>query len=787
MTTAGDIDNLVEERPDLVPAIEAALEAHETHGTWSFDDIGTDSGSFGELVSNGIVERVDEEYRLAAPRAARSAVGDGAGVRASISEPSIDIDLSGRLERIDGWLAASLTLALLLVVAFRVTTWGQVFMGGDIVLTGNDPWYYRYWVDQTVAAGGRLDFGGLAALPEGVTGGEPLTVALLWVFTAILGGSETASGVVLVFYPIVAAVLVGLLTYLFTRELTDDRRIAVMAVVILAVLPVHAQRSGLGYADHHAFDFVWLMLTAASAVYTTKLPATRVELADRPRSLLLGICGVGAGVAGQTLAWEAGPLLLIPLALYFPVVAILNTREGRSPLWASAPLLAGLGAGALLSALAHLGLGWHSTVVAFSPAILFSGGAAVTVLAEWIYRVETDVDSTKTLGAALILGLLGFLALITYVLPSVGQTLFARVGVLLDTRPIVEYQPLFSMQTNGWLILLGPPIVVAIPGFLWAAARGLRGERRYLIAAVYGLWLLTMAALQQRFAGELSPFVASFAGFAVIFLAWKVDIADSPAPLDQRETARPSLSPPSFGQIGAGLILLSLVGGYGVVQAPNHAAKAPYLAAEHDVAAFAESYSAERDLEYPDNYVLTKWWRNRMYNYVVSGESNSYRYAEQNYVEFLSSTTPAEDGWYEQFEGRVGFVLLDASVSGRHPGMVARLQQGYGSRVADLPGSAHYRLVYERTAPEGSYQLFRVVPGATLTGTATPNSSLTIETRVVVDDTRFTYERLVETDAEGTYSVRVAYPGSYSLGEQRIEVSEEAVESGGTITQAGEA
>jgi dolichyl-diphosphooligosaccharide--protein glycosyltransferase len=784
MTAAGDIDQLVEERPDLKPAIEAALEAHETHGTWSFEEIGVDSGSFGELVSRGVVEKVDGEYRLAAPRDARSALGSGGPMTRSVSTPSLDFDVRQRVADFDAWLVGSLTLALVLVVAFRVTTWNQVFIGGDIVLTGNDPWFYRYWVDQTVAAGGRLDFSGLATLPEGVTGGEPLLVAVLWLFTAILGGSETASGVVLAFYPIVAALLVGLLTYLFTRELTDDRRIAVMAVVVLAVLPVHAQRSGLGYADHHAFDFVWLTLTAASAVYTAKLPAVRARLAERPREVALGACGVGGGVAGQTLAWEAGPLLLVPLALYFPIVALLNARESRSPLWASAPLLAGLAVGALLSALAHLALGWHSAFVAFAPAIVFGGGIAVTALAEAIYRYESEIDATLAIGAALSVGLLGFLGIITYVIPSFGAALFARVGILLDSRPIVEYQPLFSLQANGWLILLGPPLVVAIPGFVWAALKGVFGERRYLVAALYAFWLLVMAALQQRFAGELSPFVASFAGFAVMFLAWKVDVANPPAPLDPTDSHPIRLGLPSFGQIGVGLILLSLVGGYGVVQSPNHAAKAPYLEGEHATAAFAEAYAAENDLEYPENYVLSKWWRNRMYNYLVSGESAGYTYARENYVEFLRSTNPTEEGWYEEFDGRVGFVLLDASVSGRYPGMIARLQQGYGSRVADIPGSAHYRLIYEQQHPEGSYQLFQVVPGAELTGTAAPNSSMMAETRVTVDDTKFTYRRLVETDSTGTYSVRLAYPGRYSIGNQSVEVTSDAVDSGETVSSA---
>ena len=512
-------------------------------------------------------------------------------------------------------------------------------------------------------------------------------------------------------YPVVAAVIVGLLTYLFARELTDDRRVAIAAVAMLAVLPVHVQRSGLGYGDHHAFDYIWLMLTATAVVMLARQPPVRETLFDPDRKTVLGILGVGFGVSGQVLAWEAGPLLLLPLLLYFPVVTLLAARDSQSSLWANAPLLVGLAIASMLAALVHLAFGWHSTAVAFTPALLFVGGAAVTLAAEAVHRADLDVEGLPVVMVLLTAGFVGFMALITLVLPSLGETLFARIDVLIDSRPIVEYQPLFSLRSNGWLVLLGPPLFVAMAGFVWASVRAWFGQRHWLVAALYGWSFLFLASLQQRFAGELSPFVAVFAGLGLVSLAWKVDVARVPAPLADAPLSGPSIGRPTFGQVGAVLVLFALIAGFSAFQSPVHAAKAPIGEGEYETAQFADEYATEHDLDYPENFVMSKWWRNRMYNYFVSGEADSYNYARNNYIPFFESTDPVADGWYEEFEGRVGFVVVDPGYGAKYPATLARLQQSYGSRANGVAGLAHYRLIYEESHEMGTYQLFSVVPG----------------------------------------------------------------------------
>ncbi|MFC7228027.1 hypothetical protein N0B31_11495 [Salinirubellus salinus] len=806
MSDASEVARLLADRPDLEEAVEAASVVDERHETWVFGDLEADSGAFGELVSRGVVEKVDGEYRLANPGAVEAALGgevtiedtsteresastDG-GATASVRE---SLDITARLSA-DDRAALGLVGALALVVVLRLTVWERIFYSDAVVLSANDPYYYRYWVDQVVAAGGTLDFGGLAALPERVRGGEPLLVATLWFFTSLFGGTQTASGLVLAWYPVVSAVLVGLLTYVFTRELTDDKRIAIAAVAMLAVVPVHVFRSGLGFADHHAFDYIWLTLTAASVVMLARLPATREALVRPSRPLFFGVGGVALGVAGQMLAWEAGPLLLLPLLVYLPVVTVLAARDGTSAFWANAPVLLGLALGGALSGSVHLLFGWHSAVVAFTPLLLFAGGLAVGVAAEAVRRVSLPVADLSVLLVVMTAGFIAFMTAITLIIPAVGEVLFSRIGVLLDSRPIVEYQPLFSLRSNGWLTLFGPVLFFAIVGFIWGSYRAWGGSRRWLAGVAYGWSFLFLASLQQRFAGEFAPFVAAFAGLALVYLAWKVEVLSDPVPFTDVADRLTGVGWPSVKQFGVIVLLFLLIGGYGIVQGPNYASRGPMTEGEYETAAFTAEFAETQDLSYPDNRVFSKWWRNRMYNYFVSGESESYAYAQNDYLPFLGSPSPGF--WYEKFEREefqtrhkrygvlnkpVGFIVLDPDYDTDRDVVLSRLREHYGSLGDAEEGVSHYRLIYERDSQNGAYQVFQVVPGAKIIGTLSANESFITATDVSTEGASFSYQRLVEPADNGAFSLTVSYPGTYTFGNTTVTVNETAVTEGATI------
>jgi len=169
-----------------------------------------------------------------------------------------------------------------------------------------------------------------------------------------------------------------------------------------------------------------------------------------------------------------------------------------------------------------------------------------------------------------------------------------------------------------------------------------------------------------------------------------------------------------------------------------------------------------------------------MFNYFMNGESRSYAFARENYEPFLSSMDP--ESQYQELNGKIGFVVttdLDQDV----PADItyARLHQRFGSAGSSgAPGVGHYRAVY--ASGDESVKVFTLVSGANLTGTATPNETVTISTRVEIDGAEFDYRRRAGTDADGDFSVTVAHPGTYEVGNRTVTVSEDAVQNGENVT-----
>ena len=692
MTDAREVRSLVADRPALEPALESLLETDETHDTWTFDETDLDSGAFGELVSEGVVEKVGGEYRLADRTAVERALAgevadgdDGGGV--SLPLPAFGID---------GRVAAALSGALLLVFVFRILTFDAILRDGRVVLSGNDPYFYLYWTEElSRQSAGVIDRSALTAGSFGLLKSEPLLVAVLWVATELVGGVERAP-LVLAWYPVVAGVVTGVFTYLFATGLTDDERVGIASVVMLAVMPVLAFRSGLGFADHHAFDYVWLSMTAAGAVRSVRAAATR-EAATGPRVLAwTGLTGVA--IAGQLLAWEAGPLLLVPVASYVPVAALIAVDRDESPGWTLTPLGVGLAVAAVLTGGAHLALDWQTGVVAATPALLLAGTVGVAAVGEVVHRVDDlPVSPVRALAAAEAAGVVLTFGLLTTVLAAYGDRLFGQLGRIGTDGSVVEANSLFGTGTFGWLFLFGLLLFLGVPYMGFALLRATRGEDRHgwLLAGIYGWFFLVLATFQMRFAGELSTFLAVFSGLGFVHIADRVDLARPPVPF--RETApvrgdggdsEPAFELPTPRGAVSLLFLFLLVAGLGVTQAPVKANQAPVAGHEFETAIWIDQYAAENGIE--TDYVFTEWGRNRMYNYFVNGNARSYGFARANYRAFLRATQPEE--WYERLRGRVGFVVLDRYDS-EDATLHNRLTRGFGGRHDGFDGSGHYRAI----------------------------------------------------------------------------------------------
>jgi len=757
MVTAREVQEFLSERPDLEPAVAAILEPD---APWSFDDVDVDSGEFGELVSRGIVEDVEDGYRVV------NADAVSRGLDGTIEDSSAESGWTDRitLPEVNRVEFAALAGALLLVVLLRMTSFPTVFRGDAIVLSSNDPYYYRYWLEQLLTDPETT----FTPLPASVRSGEPLMIAVLWSVITTLGGTVEVAGAVLAWYPVVSAIATAILVYAIAVLVTNDRRIGIASVLMLAVLPGHAFRTSVGFADHHAFDYPFLIATLLGIVLVATWNHSNVNHSWRA---IAGTVAITFGVSGQVLAWSAGPLLIVPVGLVVAILALVSVSDGRSPIQIVGPIVLASVLAAGITWFVHTTYAWHTTLVASSPILLAIGCVGILFVNELWYRLDLPVNA---LAAVEVVGaLMG-----AYVFRILRPELWTRMQTevterLLAPRDIAEFQSLFG-DSVGWLLLFGFLLFLALPYMVWGTNQAGQ-DARWLAPVVYGWYFLILAGISIRFAGQLSPLVAIFAGFGFVHLAEWIDVARRPTPLSGDRVDEFQL--PDRRQAFTLVGLFLLVTGLSIVQVPVKTSQISSSNNGYEAAAWMADYSDEHDMKYPENYVFSQWGHNRMYNYFVSGESRSYGFAQSNYEPFVVGTNASQ--WYERLRGRVGFVVTTNDVVTNESTIGTRLHSHNGSRSESAPGLAHYRLVH--VEEEGAYKVFTLVEGAVISGEAEPNSRVTLQTTVELDSYSFEYARQVTADDNGTYSIRVAYPGTYEFGDTSVTVPDNAVQNGTTV------
>lgn len=760
--------------------IRAALERLlEQPPPWEFEELSIDSGRFGRLVDAGVLESTGDGYRLADPDAVQAALDNESGRQSNQSDGTVtsyDFDPTT--------LLTLLTLLGLVAAVRTLFSFPAVSRPVGTVLAGNDPYMYHHIVEQLLASDrtafalgdlGRLD---VSFLQFEVRTHDTLTIVMLWWAAALVGESHEAVAAVVAWAPVVAGVVTAGCVYWLAGTVTGDNRVAVVATLLLAVTPAHAYRTSLGFGDHHAFDYLWLAVTLLAVV---RLLSSRTRTETRPRSLAWVIVG-GAAVAAQTTAWRGGPLLLIPLGGVAVVQSGVALYREQSPLLSTGPLVAVLGTGALGVLVVHLGLGWLRSSRAFAPVLLAVGTA--TVVGVTTVGSRTGLDPRVVVAGEIVAGVAAAV-LSLLVVPSVGGA-FGRVVAYFGTyggSGIAETQSLFGPGVGtvvGPVLLFGFLLFLALPYVVWACHRGLRGDAAWLVLGCYSAWLFALATIQSRFAGELSVLVAVLAGIGFVHLGSWVDLTEPPVPFAENPIDWSPAVSVELQTVARWLVLLLLVAGPGLLQTSVKIDQVTIDDADYEAGVWLGTYADEHELSYPNNYVLSQWGRNRADNYLVNGETESYDYAQRQYGSFVTATDAT--GWYGRLAERdVGFVLVETRSSGQ--GTVGeRLWTAFGGRTPDNPGLGHYRVVY---ADETDGPLVAaVVSGATVTGAAPPNTTVTLSTEVTVppDGRTISYERRVEAGADGWYAVTVPYAGEYSVDGEIVTVPETTVEIGKRVS-----
>ncbi len=155
-----EVDDLLLDRPEVEEDLRSILTVDAEQERWSFDDIPADSGTFGELVSRGIVEQAGAGYRVADRAAvkrglngsATDTVADRSDPDGGTADPAATAgSLVNDIDRI--WVGSLLGALALVVVMRTAFSLPSVMRGDDILLLANDPYYYRHAVETVLETG----------------------------------------------------------------------------------------------------------------------------------------------------------------------------------------------------------------------------------------------------------------------------------------------------------------------------------------------------------------------------------------------------------------------------------------------------------------------------------------------------------------------------------------------------------------------------------------------------------------------------------------------------------
>lgn len=830
MTDAGEATReLLEDRPELEDAVRSVLEADKrADGPWTFHDADVDSGAFGELVSRGVVEKVDGDYRVPDPTAVRSAIEgeapdedgriDGSTLRGLSLLSGLSFDGAPLLARVRsaGWAQPpallGLVAALFLVAAMRLTQYSAVFRDGRVVSPANDPYFYRYWIEELLElSASPTDLSVLAEMPAGATGRRPLTHAVNWWFTTLVGGEQAAVDAVAAWLPIVAMVGLGVVVYALAIVVTRDVRVGLASVLLFAIAPVHAVYTGVGFLEHRLHQYFWLGIALLGLAWLAVDLVGRVERSGpdegvrrhllSPKTWLVGL-GLGVTFGVSIHLWGGSPLVFVPLAVYLGFRAIVDARDGLSPTLANLPVLLALGVGSVLSVWLHTRLGWHSSFVAYTPVLVFGGAIAVFGFGEVWRRQEFHAGAFLTLQA--VIAAVG-LYLFRTLRPEDWVEAQARMEDLFFREGYTESVSLF---TPDYAVLFGPLVQIGVGFYLaagvlvwavWLAWR--RYEPAWLLLSVYAGYFIVLAAIQVRFAAQLVVPLSVLGGVGFVYALSAVDLVRRPLPFrggtdgpgngDAVDTPAIRLPDARAGVylLAVGLLLCS----FSLLYVPGLTAQTTYTDGEYAAVQEISSHAEATDREYPDNFVLSQWGNNRMYNYFVNGESRSYGYAMSNFDDFRFGDDP--DGWYDEFDGRVGYVVVtDADIEVPPESAQAQLLDGHGTGLGagdggagavddadDIDGSADALAHYRAILIENDVAAFAVVPGATIEVQVEPDEDVVAETTATVSGEPLSYERTTTADENGTATVTVAYPGDYEVAGNTVTVTTDDVEGGETV------
>ncbi|MCK5661052.1 MAG: hypothetical protein KAH86_06790, partial [Methanosarcinales archaeon] len=162
------------------------------------------------------------------------------------------------IDEADEGTILSLCAAFVIAIGIRLMTYRSVFVNGDVVLIGADPYYHLRRVIYIVQHFPEtLPYDPFINYPDGLwVGWPPLYDQLTALFAIVVGLGHPdihTITVVCAYFPVIISAFTVVVVFLITRRIFDKDKnnttTALVAAFMFAIMPAHVTRSVLGFAD----------------------------------------------------------------------------------------------------------------------------------------------------------------------------------------------------------------------------------------------------------------------------------------------------------------------------------------------------------------------------------------------------------------------------------------------------------------------------------------------------------------------------------------------------------
>ncbi|MFB6073625.1 MAG: oligosaccharyl transferase, archaeosortase A system-associated [Haloarculaceae archaeon] len=419
----------------------------------------------------------------------------------------------------------------------RVRTWPRFVVSGEVLFSGNDPWYHYRQIVYTVHHWPEtMPFDPWTYFPHGTASGQFGTFydQVIATFANIVGlgdpGQHTVAMVAL-FAPAVVGVAAAIPAYYIGRRL-GGRVGGVTSVTVVALSAgSFLQRSMVGFVDHQVAEALLqplgvLGVMVAVAVANREKPIYE-QFVERDFAALRRTLGwsaiAGVAVTLYLWVWPPGVLLLGILGAYFVVQLSIEFVKGSSPEHTAIAGAVAMTVTGLTSIASLRVLEITATDSSLLQPLLAFAVAFGCVYMAWLARVWERGDRSRRQYPLAVLGTIVAVAVLMWlvtpdlfsyfvdqVLRVVGFTTSPTAGTVGEANPL--RQPIKLVQGNGFGVFLA---LVGALGILGQQSLDDDPAPEKMLVVVWVVFLTAATFTQVRFSYYLTFPVAALTGYVV--------------------------------------------------------------------------------------------------------------------------------------------------------------------------------------------------------------------------------------------------------------------------------